>query len=155
MPGNIINNNLSLTYFKELSMNKILGISFITLLLSACAHHRDVRPADDGIHNVSFKTERKGDGSRNAMGQAEHFCKQQNKYAVMVDENSKYIGGMKEDSYNTAKTVSKAGEAIGGAAYVFGGKRESNAGGILGLGSGIADTAIGKGYAFTMKFKCK
>ena len=72
-------------------MIKILGTLLAATLFTACAHHRDVRPADNGIHSVSFKTDRKDDGSRNAMSQAEDFCKQQRKYAVMVSEDSKFI----------------------------------------------------------------
>jgi hypothetical protein len=61
---------------------------------------------------------------------------------------------MNEKDYKTAKTVSKVAQAAGGAAYVFGGRNESNAGGIVGIVGGIADGLLGKGYSVDMKFKC-
>lgn len=39
--------------------------------------------------------------------------------------------------------------------HVFGGKKESNVGGIVGLGGVVAETAAGTGYKYEMKFKCK
>lgn len=61
---------------------------------------------------------------------------------------------MKEEDYKTAKTVAKVAQAAGGAVWVFGGKAEREAGGIVGLGGGIANGAIGNGYSVDMKFKC-
>lgn len=71
-----------------------------------------------------------------------------------MEEKKAYTGKMKEEDYRTGKTVSKVAQAVGGAAFVFGGKNESTAGGIVGLGGGIADGALGKGYTFDMSFKC-
>lgn len=136
-------------------MMKKYFCSFLALSLLACAHHRDVRPGDRGIHKVSFQAERKEDGAREALSQANHYCEQKQKEAVVVSEGSKYTGNMKEDSYNTSKTAAKVATGVGSAGYVFGGKNESTAGGILGLGGGIADGAIGKGYTYEMKFKCQ
>jgi hypothetical protein len=125
------------------------------LILGACAHHRDVRPGSDGVHRVVVRAEETEEGSRDALSQANHFCKEYNKMAVIVDEGAKYSGSMSESDYKTAKTAAKVAQAAGGAAYVFGGKNERNAGGIVGLGGGIADQAIGKGYTVEMKFKCQ
>ncbi|MCB0411916.1 MAG: hypothetical protein KDD22_05280 [Bdellovibrionales bacterium] len=38
--------------------------------------------------------------------------------------------------------------------HVFGGKRESDAGGIVGLGGIAGDSVLGKGYTVKMKFRC-
>ncbi|MGZ3742755.1 MAG: hypothetical protein ACXWRE_07845 [Pseudobdellovibrionaceae bacterium] len=127
-----------------------------TLLLSAaCAHHADVRPGPDGIHSVKITAEDKESGSREAIEQANDFCKEYKKMAVFLNEESKYDGSMDEKDYKTAKTTAKVAQAVGGAGYVFGGKNESTAGGILGLGGGIANQALGKAYSVNMKFKCQ
>jgi hypothetical protein len=108
--------------------NVLLFLSF--LFLSACAHHRDVRPGADGVHRVVFLTEEKGAGGSEAMSQASHYCKEFQKHAVVVDEKSTYTGSMKEETYQNTKVASKVATGVGSAAYVFGGKNESNAGGL-------------------------
>lgn len=126
-------------------------LAFVTLL-SACAHHRDVRPGES-VHRVSVQTDDQEEGSRDAIAQANHFCAEKNKSAVFIDENKKYTGDMDEKTYNNAKRATKVGAAVGSAGYVFGGKNESALGGIVGLGSGAANAALGKAYNVEMKFK--
>lgn len=139
-------------------MNKLI-VSFSVfmsfLFLTGCAHHRDVRPGADGIHRVLIHTDNKEEAGQDAIRQANHFCEQQNKYAAIVDEKNNYVGSMKEEDYKNAKTAAKVAQAVGGAGWVFGGKNESTAGGIVGLGGGIADSVIGKGYTVEMRFKCQ
>ncbi len=136
-------------------MKQIIHIGLCGLFLSACAHHRDVRPGDDGIHRVVIQTDDKEEGSRDAIAQANDFCEERHKYAAVIQENQKYTGTMDEQSYNKVKTASTVAKTVGGAAYVFGGKNESNVGGIMGLGGVAADAATGKGYTIEMKFRCK
>lgn len=136
---------------------KILNLIIcgLALLLASCAHHRDVRAGADGIHRVVVKAEDGNEGARDAISQANHFCEQSNKTAAFINEEKKYTGDMKEENYKTAKTASKVAQGLGSAAWVFGGKNESNAGGIVGLGGSIARGAIGEGYSVEMKFKCQ
>ncbi|HEY8271232.1 MAG TPA: hypothetical protein VIG33_10125 [Pseudobdellovibrionaceae bacterium] len=142
--------------FKRFFLNCARKAMILALLLSgACAHHRDVRPGSDGIHSVRITSEDKEAGSREAIEQANDFCKKYEKMAVFLNEESKYEGSMSESDYKTAKTTAKVAQAVGGAGYVFGGKNERSAGGILGLGGGIASEALGKGYSVNMKFKCQ
>ena len=135
-------------------MKKILIISVIAFIGFGCAHHRDVRPGVDGVHNVIIKTDDTDKGSRNALKQANHFCEERGLGAAIVNEEQKYTGTMKEETYNNAKTAAKVATAVGGAVYVFGGKNESALGGITGLGGGIADQVLGDGYMVQMKLKC-
>ena len=138
-------------------MSSFIKVSavFVGLLLAGCAHHRDVRPGADGVNRVVFKTENKDDGYRDAMSQAEHFCKEKGLVPAVLKEQSQYTGSMDEDSYRASKTAAKVAAAAGGATYALGGKKEKNVGGIVGIGGGIADQALGKGYTFEMTFKCQ
>ncbi|MEI7972780.1 MAG: hypothetical protein WCH11_00265, partial [Bdellovibrio sp.] len=133
---------------------KVSALSTLTLsflLLTACAHHQDVRPGSDGVHRVILKTEDKDEGFREGMSQARHFCKEAgNRSPVVMSDESKYTGSMDESSYKAGKTAAKVAQSAGGAAYVFGGKNEKSAGGIIGLGGGIAKEAMGAGYSFDM-----
>lgn len=135
-------------------MKNLLFVS-AAFLLASCAHHRDVRPSMKGMHKVKFQTEDQNSGYSNAKSQADHFCEKRGKTAYIGKEGYKYSGDMDESTYKKSKTASKVAQGVGGAAYVFGGKKESNAGGILGLGGSIADGVIGKGYTYTMYFQCK
>lgn len=133
----------------------LLILAATTLLLPSCAHHKDVRPGSEGIHSVVISSETKEAGSREAIDQATDYCDSIGKHVAFVDEKANYSGSMSESDYNKAKTVAKVGHAIGGAGYVFGGEKEKNAGAIVAIGSGIADSALGNGYKVEMKFKCQ
>lgn len=127
----------------------------ILLALGACAHHRDVRPGADGIHRVVIRTDDTEQGGREALDQATHFCKQSDKLAYIVKEDQKYTGDLDEKTYNNAKRATKVAKTVGGAVWALGAERESNAGGVVGLGGTAADEALGKGYTVEMKFKCQ
>ena len=131
-------------------------VGLLSLLwLVACAHHKDVRPGPDGIHKVVVQAEDNEQGTRNGIEQASHYCKQSNKEAAFLTEDKKYTGTMDESDYRKAKTAAKVATAAGAATHVFGGRNESTVGGVVGLGGGIADQALGKGYTVEMKFKCQ
>jgi hypothetical protein len=135
-------------------MKHLLGLFGILLLLSSCAHHRDVRPSADGIHRVVVRAGDTDEGSREAIRQADHFCKERGRQAAFVKEEQKYTGDMDEKNYKNAKRATKVAQTVGGALWVFGGKRESNLGGLVGLGGAAGDAAIGEGYTVEMRFKC-
>lgn len=137
------------------SQVKLFAASFATLLLASCAHHRDVRPSEDGLNKVILNVENKDDGYRNAMSQAEDYCKQSNQKPVIVTENSKYQGTMAESTYNNGKTASKVAQAVGGAVWTLGGQKESTVGGITGLGGSVAREALGNGYQYVLNFRCR
>jgi hypothetical protein len=140
-------------------MNKktiIYSVSTLTVLfIFGCAHHKDVRAGADGVHRVVIRSETKEEGERESLSQAKSYCDEKKKEAVIVSENSKYTGDMKEEDYKTMKTASKAAEIVGGTAHVFGGKNESNVGGIVGLGGVVANQVAGNGYTVEMTFKCQ
>lgn len=132
-----------------------LAVLAATLGLAACAHHRDVRPGADGIHRVRLSSEDKEEGTRDAIEQANHYCGEMKKSAAFIDENTKYTGDMNEKDYKTLKTASKVAKTAGGTVWAMGGEKESNIGGIVGLGGTVADQVAGKGYTVEMKFKCQ
>lgn len=126
------------------------------LFIAACAHYPDVRPGQGGINTVKIQAEDKDTGYREAMNQAESFCSDKYKKSpVIIKENSTYKGNMSEEDYHAAKTASKVATAVGSTAYVFGGKKEHDAGGVIGLGGAVANDVIGKGYLYEMLFKCE
>ncbi|MBC77168.1 MAG: hypothetical protein CME64_14245 [Halobacteriovoraceae bacterium] len=125
------------------------------LALASCAHHRDVRPSESGKHTVIFQTDKKDQGYNNAKSQADHFCEKQNKIAYIKKEESRYTGRMNQDDYESRKTAAKVAQGVGSGVFAFGGKKESDLGGIAALGGSIANEAIGKGYTYTMQFTCK
>lgn len=135
-------------------MEKNIILLFI-LFISSCAHHKDVRPGADGIHKVVITTDDKEDGSRNAIDQANNYCKEFNKSAAIVSEDQKYVGDMDEKDYQTGKKLSKVAKVVGGTVWSLGAKNESNAGGIVGVTGAAADSALGKGYNVIMTFKCQ
>lgn len=128
---------------------------FSLVALASCGHHRDVRAGTDGINRVVVKAEDQDEGARDAIAQANHYCDQSKKQAAFIEEKKEYTGTVKEGDYQTAKTASKVAQGLGGAGYLFGGRNESTAGGILGIGGSIARSAIGQGYTVDMRFRCQ
>ena len=136
-------------------MKLFLAMSVFVYLLTGCAHHRDVRPGDDGLHKVLVRNEDTEAGTREAISQANHFCEKRGQYAAFVKEEQKYTGDMDEKTYKNAKRATNVAKTVGGAAWVLGGRRESTLGSVVGIGGAAADSALGEGYTIEMKFKCK
>lgn len=136
-------------------MKKILlGITLIFLMFS-CAHHKDVRPGEGGLNSVTIKTDDTHAGSREAMDQANDYCKTKNKSAIIVNEKSTYHGEMDESTYKTAKKVSKAAGTVGAGVWTLGGTKESNIGGTTGVVGAVGDQVLGEEYTVNMTFKCE
>lgn len=138
--------NSKLLLFVSLSLN---------FFIISCAHHRDVRPGADGVHRVVIQTDDQDEGTRGAISQANHYCKQSKREAAFVTEEKKYTGDMDEKTYKNAKRASTVAKTVGGAVWGLGGRRESGIGGVVGLGGVAADQALGKAYTVEMKFKCQ
>lgn len=131
------------------------------LLLSACAHHKDVRPGSEGLHRITVEAEEQEDASRDGLSQAQHYCESIKKTsAAVVNEKSTYIGSMDENTRKTVKQVSRAASMVGGTVashgFVSGDKNAQNIGGATALG-GYAGQEItgGKNYRFEMTFRCQ
>ncbi len=138
-----------------LKFKNFLIISALSFIAISCAHYPDVRPGANGIHRVVIPTSDTDAGSREAIEQANDYCGTMKKSAAFIDEKQAYTGSMKEEDYKKGKQITKVAKVIGGTTYVLGGKNESNAGGIVGLGAIAGDAALGNGYKVEMKFKCQ
>ena len=138
-------------------MKRTLTICALTMSISNCAHHRDVRAGTAGVHTFQMNFEDKEGGYDQAQSQAEHYCEEREKKTsfAVVSEDYKYTGTMKEEDYQRGKTLSKVAQGVGGAAVIFGGKNEQKAGSVAGVGGSIARGSMGKAYKYTMKFKCQ
>jgi hypothetical protein len=137
-------------------MFKIFLATTTTLfVLTNCAHYPDVRPGVEGVHTVIVKAEDENSGARNALNQANDYCKTKKQNAAIISESSEYKGSMDEESYKTAKKVSKAAEVIGPVVWGAGGKRESKAGGVVGVAGAAGDEILGEEYSVKMTFKCQ
>lgn len=124
------------------------------LILSACAHHKDVRPGADGVHRVVVRGAEASGVERKAIDEANHFCKQFGQIAYVVnEEKTQYTGSMDENTRKTIKKASTAAMVIGAG---VGHGRNTGAGQVLG-GAGTAGWIMTSGddYVADMKFKCQ
>ena len=133
---------------------KIVLLLMASFLLS-CGHHRDVRPMASGNHIVRVVGENKTGPVRDAMNQANHFCKESQKYAEVIKEDTTFIGSGSEEDYVRNKNITNAISAVGGSAAVFGGKREKKLGGLGLVGGQAANAYLGNGFQTTITFVCK
>jgi hypothetical protein len=134
---------------------RFVGFALMTLFVVSCAHHKDVRPGVDGVHRVVIQTDDIDGATRKCIKEANHYCKQKDLEAAFITEDKKYTGDMKEEDYREAKRVTEAAKTVGGAIWVFGGRRASPLGGIVGLGGVAADSYLGDPYTVEMRFKCQ
>ncbi len=134
---------------------KFLILSALWLMLISCGHHNDVRPGASGVHRVMVRAEEKETCEQEAIRQANHYCDEYEKNAAFVSESTKYSGDVDEDTYKQGKVLSRVVKAAGSGAFIYGGKRERNAGGIGTLGGVAVDSGLGKGYTSEMSFRCQ
>ena len=136
----------------HLAIKAILSLA----LYSGCAHYPDVRPSARGDHSVSFMTESSEQGYRSAKAQADSYCDDvHKKRAYISKEDSSYRGSMDEKNYKTAKKAAKITGLVGATGAVLGGRKQSEIGGVVAAGGGIADYGLGNAYRYTLKFQCK
>jgi len=122
-------------------MYKLLLLGSTLFLLSSCGHHRDVRPGTEEVHSVIIEARSVPQASKQALAQANHFCKHIGKhYAAVLKEDSKYVGDLAEEDYKIGKKVSD----VAGILLPPGGHR----------GKYAADQVLGNGYEVNIQFKC-
>jgi hypothetical protein len=151
----ICNGGLSVAICASISEKNHITAALIVLGLSSCAHHRDVRVSESGVHSVILQTEFRDEGYDLAQSQAEHYCEQTGKGVVVVEERSKYVGGGQEDDYLRYKKIAKALEMTRAAGATKGEEKEHPIGSGAGTAGAVINSALGLGYQYTMKFKCK
>ncbi len=134
---------------------KTIILTSLFFLLVSCGHHRDVRPGASGIHRVIVRAEEKETGEQQAIRQANHYCEEYEKRAAFTSERTHYSGDVDEDTYKRGKAISRFVKTAGSGAYVYGGKKERNAGGVGTLGGAAFDSGLGKGYTTDMSFRCQ
>ena len=122
-------------------------------LLVGCQHHRDVRPSPDGVHTVAFYTDDKGEGAREAIAQADHFCQETEHAAVILSESIEYFCEMEEAEYIVAKNLARAAEMAGHVLDVDD-TGSDNTGDIISAAGTFADEALGDCYEVDMRFEC-
>jgi hypothetical protein len=128
-------------------------ILFAVLLISACGHHRDVRPGASGQHKVVVRDSTAEGSNRNALNQAKHFCKQSEKHAAIVSEKTDYTGSMDENTRKTVNQASKAAVIVGGT--TAGVTRHQGAGAVLGTAGTVGSIMTsGDDYLTEMTFVC-
>lgn len=140
----------------------VVGLVFFM----GCGHHRDVRPGAKGINSVTVRADDDAEGARDALNQANHYCKEFEKHAMILDEGSKYTGDMDEASYKRMKKASKVAKTVGGSVGGVGvhnrrmrGMNQEDSGpdlgAVMGTGGAVLDDMAGQGYTVTMRFKCE
>lgn len=151
------------------NLSGILSLISLLFFVTACGHHRDVRPGAKGINRVVVKAEDQSSGARNALDQANHYCKEFNRRAVILDENSKYTGDMDEKTYKNMKKASKVAKTISGSTYGTGGANQrarrgpgvnmdepsTGLGDVTGLGGNMLNDMAGEGYSVHLRFRCE
>lgn len=145
-------------------MKKLFTLSILAsaLFVSACHHHRDVRPGVNGVHKVKVQSGDQRLSSRDAIDQANYFCEQRQQYAAIINENTQYVGTMNEATYNALRTASTAATVAGAGtgAYAFASGKSSKskttkAAALATAGGALGKAVVTDGYMTEMTFKCQ
>jgi hypothetical protein len=142
------------------NLRNAISLLVLSLLLGSCSHHMDVRAGAGGIHRVKAQDNSEKEASRNAIRQANHFCKESNKYAVVIEEKISYVGSMNEQTYNNLRTASNAATAVGigssiVATTINDKKTLATIGGLATAGGIVGRQILVDGYSADMTFKCE
>jgi len=143
-------------------MKKIALLIILSLTLSSCAHHMDVRAGENGIHRVEVRADSRDFAPRSALSQANDFCKERNQYAVILEENVQYVGSMSETAYNAARTASNVATAagVGTGIYALAKNKSSKSktakvAALATAGGLVGKAIVNDGYVAQMRFKCQ
>lgn len=124
------------------------------LLLTACAHHHNVRPSIDGNHYVQLEGESRTEVAKQAFNQAKSYCKQSKQTPYVVSEKVEYVSSIDEQEYLTKRNLASAVEAAGTAMWIFGENHVDDAGAALSLGGDIVGDSLGNPYQVRLVFTC-
>ncbi len=138
-----------------MNFNIIVTSLFISAFIFSCAHHRDVRPGADGLHKVTTRGPEDSTSARSALSQAQHFCKERQKFAAIKSEETKYTGSMDEDTRKTVKAASKAASMVGFMADNPNSRRNDTADVLSGAGAAGQIMTGQDDYVTTMTFICQ
>jgi hypothetical protein len=132
----------------------LISLSLATLL-TACAHHNNVRPSDSGEHYVKLTAQTKSEAGNEALKQSKHFCGEQDKKAYVLNENITYVGSMPEEEYLQNLNIASAVETAGTVLWVLGENAVDDVGAAMSIGGGIAEDSMGQPYELVMSFTCR
>lgn len=135
----------------------VLTLTAIALLVTSCAHHRDVRPGADGHHRIIVRAPEERAAEQDALKQAQTYCKKHGKKSpAILEEKTEYEGSMDENQRKTIRNASKAAGVVGGSMGVFGGRKERNAGAVVGGAGAVGAIMTGDdAYVTQMTFLCQ
>ncbi|MCF2857070.1 hypothetical protein L1286_06295 [Pseudoalteromonas sp. SMS1] len=137
-------------------MKQLIAVSLLAALATGCAHHNNVRPAEDGKHYVNLTSETREKAAEEAIDQANHFCEESGSHqAYVINEQVTYMGSMSEDEYLRNRNLANAVEAAGVGMAIFGRNAVDDVGTAMMIGGGIAEDSMGEPYQINMSFSCR
>ncbi|MCF6437272.1 MULTISPECIES: hypothetical protein [Pseudoalteromonas] len=135
-------------------MKSLLTAITTTVLLSACAHHDDVRPGNDNQHYVVIKSVDRSEGIKEALGQATHYCEQSQSNMVVLNETIDYKGELPEHDYlktrATAEFVTEAGSWL----WIIGDGHVDDVAAVAAVAGAGKLHSMGAPYFVTVNFRC-
>lgn len=137
------------------NLTNTLLLVTLTGLMTACAHHNNVRPSDDGIHFVKLSAATQDKGTEEALNQANYYCEKQEKAAYITNESIEYHGSMPEKEYLQKRNIADAVETAGVVLWAVGQSAVDDVGTAIALGGGVAKDAMGTPYFVDVTFGCK
>ncbi|KZN28642.1 hypothetical protein [Pseudoalteromonas luteoviolacea] len=137
-------------------MKQLIAASLLAVLVTGCAHHNNVRPAEDGKHYVNLTAETREKAAEEAIDQANHFCEEKGSVrAYVINEQLTYMGSMPEEEYLRNRNLANAVEVAGAGMAIFGRNAVDDVGTAMWIGGGIAEDSMGEPYQINMSFSCK
>ena len=98
------------------SLNSALVLSILSLTVFSCSSpspresRLDVRPGVDGIHRVVVISKNQVEGSREALNQADQYCKEIKKSAYFFNSKTDEDTPVKNKTTTPAKKSTQAGD---------------------------------------------
>ena len=122
---------------------------FIMLFIFSCAHYKNVIPGNQNHHEVRLNSRDSGDGIKDAITQAQYFCKKDNLLAEFGNQQSRYVGNIPEEEYIKKRNLLEDGIDCGA-----GPNPVSALCSIIGLVLLQQKASLEKNYLIEINFRC-
>ncbi|WP_105169910.1 hypothetical protein [Pseudoalteromonas sp. T1lg23B] len=135
-------------------MKNVLIAVTTAIILSACAHHDDVRPSNNNQHYVVIQSVDRSEGVKEALGQATHYCDQSKSTMVVLNESVDYQGDIPEQDYLKTRSAAEAVTEVGSWLWVLGDGYVDDVAAVATIAGAGKLHSMGAPYSVTVNFRC-
>ncbi|CAM4243008.1 hypothetical protein [Pseudoalteromonas byunsanensis] len=135
-------------------MKNLLIAVTTAAILSACAHHDDVRPGNNSQHYVVIKSVDRNEGIKEALSQATHYCEQSQGTMIVLNETVEYTNEIPEHDYLKTRSTTEFITEAGSWLWILGDGYVDDVAAVATIAGAGKLHSMGAPYSVTVNFRC-